>query len=172
MVLGDRPIDITLQRCWDAVSWRRRWEIAVAVRSFLDAPPTPAEARALYSQKHIDSLKSAENLERVRNALERYAPEIVSPFVHERDLYLAWSMQRSKAANGAKRVVAIVGVAHLRGIMWALTSEAGGVRFSDLVGQKNTRAWKDAEKLRGAVNLARDTLLFGGLAWAWSAWNP
>ena len=27
-MLGDRPIEITLQRAWDALSWRRRVELA------------------------------------------------------------------------------------------------------------------------------------------------
>lgn len=31
LVLGDRPIEITLQRAWDALSWQRRSELAAAL---------------------------------------------------------------------------------------------------------------------------------------------
>lgn len=31
LVLGDRPIEITLQRAWDALSWQRRGELAAAL---------------------------------------------------------------------------------------------------------------------------------------------
>ena len=32
---------------------------------------------------------------------DRY-PQLLGPLVHERDLYLAWSLKRSKAVNGAR----------------------------------------------------------------------
>lgn len=51
--------------------------------------------------------------------------QLVSPLVHERDLYLAWSLKRSKAVNGARSVVGVVGKGHLRGVCYALTHDAG-----------------------------------------------
>lgn len=51
--------------------------------------------------------------------------QLIGPLVHERDLYLAWSLKRSKAVNGARRVVGVVGKGHLRGICYALTHDAG-----------------------------------------------
>lgn len=44
--------------------------------------------------------------------------------MHERDLYLAWSLKRSKAVNGARAVVGVVGKGHLRGVCYALTHDA------------------------------------------------
>lgn len=46
---------------------------------------------------------------------ERY-PELPGPLVHERDMYLAWSLRRSKAVCGARAVVGVVGRGHLRGV--------------------------------------------------------
>ncbi len=51
--------------------------------------------------------------------------QLVAPLVHERDLYLAWSLKRSKAVNGARSVVGVVGKGHLRGVCYALTHDAG-----------------------------------------------
>ena len=52
-------------------------------------------------------------------------PQLVASLVHERDLYLAWSLKRSKAVNGARAVVGVVGKGHLRGVCYALTHDAG-----------------------------------------------
>lgn len=49
----------------------------------------------------------------------------MGPLISERDLYLAWSLKRSKAVNGARRVVGVVGKGHLRGVCYALTHDAG-----------------------------------------------
>ncbi len=51
LVLGDRPIEITLQRAWDALSWRRRGELAAALA-----------AGALSVQRHELDLAAIERL--------------------------------------------------------------------------------------------------------------
>lgn len=51
--------------------------------------------------------------------------QLVGPLVHERDLYLAWSLKRSKAVNGACAVVGVIGKGHLRGVCYALTHDEG-----------------------------------------------
>lgn len=66
-------------------------------------------------------------------------PEIGPSLVHERDMYLAWSLKRSKAVNGCAKVVGVVGRAHLRGVMYALSSDPGQLLFKDLVGDRNNR---------------------------------
>ena len=38
--------------------------------------------------------------------------QVVGPLIHERDVYLAWSLKRSKAVNGCKRVVGVMVRAH------------------------------------------------------------
>lgn len=53
--------------------------------------------------------------------------------IHERDLYLAWSLKRSKAVNGCERVVGVMGKGHMRGVVYALTHNPGELRFKDLV---------------------------------------
>ena len=53
-------------------------------------------------------------------------PALVGPLVHERDLYLAWSLKRSKAVGGAAAVVGVIGRGHMRGVCFALTHDAGG----------------------------------------------
>jgi hypothetical protein len=47
---------------------------------------------------------------------------VVGPLLHERDMYLAWSLKRSKAVNGSGRVVGVVGKGHLRGVLYHLVT--------------------------------------------------
>ena len=46
--------------------------------------------------------------------------QILSPLLHERDSYMAWSCKRSRAVCGARAVVGVVGRAHLRGTAYHL----------------------------------------------------
>ena len=59
--------------------------------------------------------------------------QLVKPLVDERDQYLAWSLKRSKAVNGTKRVVGVLGLGHLQGVHQKMTTDSGSLRFRDLV---------------------------------------
>lgn len=87
----------------------------------------------------------------------------------ERDLYLAWSMKRSKAVNGSRAVVGVVGKGHLRGLVYALKHDQGSLRFADLVGGKNRKK----SKAEAAAALGRRVLvevaIGAGLYAAWLA---
>lgn len=48
------------------------------------------------------------------------------PLIYERDLYLAWTLKRSRAVCGQTRVVGVVGRGHLAGVMRAIASDRGG----------------------------------------------
>lgn len=63
---------------------------------------------------------------------ERENPwQVVGPLLHERDMYLAWSLKRSKAVNGSRCVVGVVGKGHLRGVLYYLVTpgSSGNLRF-------------------------------------------
>lgn len=59
--------------------------------------------------------------------------QLVKPLVDERDQYLAWSLKRSKAVNGTRRVVGVLGLGHLQGVYHKMTTDSGTLRFRDLV---------------------------------------
>ncbi|XP_028756337.1 traB domain-containing protein isoform X2 [Neltuma alba] len=123
IVLGDRPIEITLQRAWRALKWREKLSLVVSV------------VRGITSSSSISS-----------NKLE----------------YLAWSLKRSKAVNKCKKVVGVIGKGHMNGVVYALISDQGNLRFRDLVGQNpNNGGW-----IEGLLkSLIRDTII-GFLLWA------
>lgn len=78
--------------------------------------------------------------------------------------YLAWSLKRSKAVNNCKRVVGVIGKGHMNGVIYALVSDLGDLRFRDLVGKRpfgeNPNSWIQTF----LKNLVRDTVI-GVLLW-------
>lgn len=96
-------------------------------------------------------------------------PQVLAPLVHERDLYLAWSLKRSKAVNGTCAVVGVVGRGHLRGVVHALMHDSSeGLRFSDLVGGKNLRSKRAEAAGELLQRLAWDGAVGAAL---WLAWE-
>lgn len=91
--------------------------------------------------------------------------QLVSPCIHERDMYLAWSLKRSKAVNGCKTVVGVVGKGHLRGITWVMlnTAASDGLRFRDLVGRR-------PKPSRGLQKFVLETAVVTGLYIAWTTY--
>ena len=117
-------------------------------------------------QKEVETIMKSSWLDNSLLELGSRMGPFSDALLHERDLYLAWSLKRSKAVNGTKRVVGVVGRAHVPGIVYALQNDPhGAIRFSDLVGGRNTKAFKKTERIRVAAQLLRDTALFGLLAW-------
>lgn len=67
--------------------------------------------------------------------------------------------------NSCKKVVGVIGKGHMNGVIYALVSDSGELRFRDLVGQRSssneTGGWLDTL----AKNLVRDTVV-GIVLWA------
>jgi pheromone shutdown protein TraB len=119
VVLGDRPIEITIERCFDALTMQRRWELGkLLVKGMLAARNDPMDAAAF--KQLTEKLKSQAGVDAAMQVLLDTVPELLQPLLHERDLYLAWSMKRSKAVNGTSQVVGVVGKGHLKGAMLQL----------------------------------------------------
>lgn len=95
--------------------------------------------------------------------------QLIAPLIRERDVYLAWSLKRSKAVNGTRQVVGVVGAGHVKGVVWALEQDAGGdsLRFSDLVNNKNKRGTKQQQKQAAVLRLGVELVLGAVLYWAW-----
>uniref|UniRef100_A0A0E0LXL8 TraB domain-containing protein n=1 Tax=Oryza punctata TaxID=4537 RepID=A0A0E0LXL8_ORYPU len=111
LVLGDRPIEITLERAWKSLSWDEKTKLVGSL--FLGITST-SDTR-----------------------------------------FLAWSLKRSKAVNKSKTVVGIIGKGHMNGVVYALISDQGDLRFRDLVGRASSDTWASS-LIKGLV---RDTII-------------
>lgn len=97
------------------------------ISAFSSLPHTPSKT-TLSAHSHLVRVSSEhESPLKSHPPLPTHSyPELVAPLVTERDLYLAWSLKRSKAVNGASRVVGVVGRGHMRGVVYALLRDQGG----------------------------------------------
>lgn len=89
-------------------------------------------------------------------------------------MYLAWSLKRSKAVNGTKSVVGVIGKGHMRGVLYHLTNpEASrGLRFRDLVGGKNVRLNRQQQTARVLKRLALEAGAAAAFYVAWTKLFP
>lgn len=111
--LGDRPINITLQRALHGLSM---WQTLKIVWRLVSSDET-------ISVEDVEKCKQADMLEEVMQELAGEYPQFREVFVTERDLYLCHSLQvaatQHVAGDGPVRpaiVVGVVGIGHMAGI--------------------------------------------------------
>lgn len=158
IVLGDRPIEITLERAWNSLKWREKLSLVIAV------------VRGITSSSDIskNNFKASSADDRTFQLYEQLSfsyPSLLQPLIHERDTYLAWSLKRSKAVNNGKRVVGVIGKGHMNGVIYALISDQGNLRFRDVAGRRSSGDDGSNGFVAGLVkSLVRDTAI-GILLW-------
>lgn len=140
IILGDRPIEITLKRAIESLSLVQRLDLFSRLLMGLFTPQSVIVTRAEEIRTKMDALDEDVISQWTRQLTDAF-PTLASPLIHERDLYLAWSMKRSKAVNGSKNVVGVVGRGHLKGTYYALQNDKGDLRFKDLIGQRSKESW-------------------------------
>ncbi|KAJ8626450.1 hypothetical protein MRB53_019757 [Persea americana] len=128
IVLGDRPIEITLGRAWSSLKWSEKLGLVTSLLQGITSPSLSLSGSDLKDQEtDVSPFQLYEQL-------SFSYPSLLQPLIHERDTYLAWSLKRSKAVNRSKRVVGVIGKGHMNGVIYALVSDLGDLRFRDLVG--------------------------------------
>ncbi|KAF5178589.1 Trab family protein [Thalictrum thalictroides] len=131
LVLGDRPVEITLERAWNSLKWKEKLGLVVSVFRGISSPSFDT------SQSNLKEPEMGEDPFQLYEKLSVSFPSLLQPLIHERDTYLAWSLKRSKAVNNCKTVVGIIGKGHMNGVIYALISDLGDLRFRDLCGQRS-----------------------------------
>lgn len=117
VVLGDRPVSVTIARTWAALSpWDRVrfiWEMV-----FTGCTLNPDELKPLLTDLEGDAVTAA------MLAVGTAFPALLRPLLHERDEYLAYALHRLALEGGVDRAVAVVGAGHVRGVVAAWGSPA------------------------------------------------
>nr|GMC61955.1 traB domain-containing protein isoform X1 [Ipomoea batatas] len=159
IVLGDRPIEITLERAWNSLKLKEKFGLVSSVVRGITSSSSDLDIKTLqeWSSKNNNTFHLYEQL-------SFSYPSLLQPLIHERDTYLAWSLKRSKAVNRSKKVVGVIGNGHMNGVIYSLMSDQGNLRFRDLVGVRtapqNQYAWVNTI----FNNLLRDTVI-GIILW-------
>jgi len=162
IVLGDRPIEVTLRRAWDAMPVKSRW---VFTKDLVLGAQSAKGAGAAAVEAAVERLKQDDAMSSMLSSFAERFPEAMAPLVHERDMYLAWSLKRSKAVNGSSVVVGVVGRGHMRGVCYAITHDSSHLRFRDLAGSRKKEGSGPVEMAR---NVAIETGIMTALWWCWS----
>jgi pheromone shutdown-related protein TraB len=111
--LCDRDVRITLKRAWRKTTfWKKLWLSASFLTSFFD--------KSKISEEELRHLKQQDVLARLVTELGGELPELKQVLIDERDLYLAEKIKQSPG----QRLVAVVGAAHVCGILHHLDHDA------------------------------------------------
>ncbi|KAI3817947.1 hypothetical protein L1987_11749 [Smallanthus sonchifolius] len=155
VVLGDRPIEITLERAWNSLNWNEKLSL---ITSVLRGITSSEQSKINFKESTADDTDF-----QLYEQLSFSYPSLLQPLIHERDTYIAWSLKRSKAVRNSKRVVGVIGRGHLNGVIYALISDLGDLRFRDLVGERPATggSWVDTI----VKSLVRDAII-GVVIWA------
>jgi pheromone shutdown-related protein TraB len=103
VVLGDRPVEITLKRTWANLSFYEKLKFIYTLLK---------ESRLDIKEEDIESMKDTDLITATLKELSKEFPGISRPLIFERDEYLTFMLQNCQAPI----VVAVVGLGHVEGI--------------------------------------------------------
>jgi pheromone shutdown-related protein TraB len=108
--LIDRDINITLKRTWANLGlWKRSMLLSSLLVGWEDD-----KKGTVVTEKTVEDLKEPKALSEMLTELGKAVPEVKGPLVDERDQYLVSKM--TDAGSGKRKVVAVVGAAHVPGM--------------------------------------------------------
>ncbi|XP_073138086.1 uncharacterized protein [Henckelia pumila] len=152
LVLGDRPIEITLERAWTSLKWNEKLNLVYSVIRGITSSDVS-------KTKMTEESSTSDGSFHLYEMLSFSYPSLLPPLIHERDTFLAWSLKRSKAVNKSKKVVGVIGKGHVNGVIYSLISDQGNLRFKDLAGKKPYGNGSYGWIINIAKDLFRDTVI-------------
>ncbi len=111
--LIDRDINITLRRTWRNLGIWKRSQLLTSLFVGWEEDDDKQPEQTIGQQ--IEGLKEPEALSEMLAKLGKRVPQIKGPLIDERDSYLASKLV--EIGTGHKRVVAVVGAAHVPGML-------------------------------------------------------
>ncbi|MFJ7828111.1 TraB/GumN family protein [Psychrobacillus sp. NPDC096623] len=121
IVLADRNIQTTFSRIWHNLGWIGKSQLLTSVLFSIFSKDTITE-------EEMENMKSKDTLNAVLAEFTESFPKLKTPLIDERDQYLA---QKIKEAPG-KKIVAVLGAAHVPGITKEIHEEQDLVKLSAL----------------------------------------
>ena len=112
LLLADRDVKITLQRTWRGMPFWGRMKVLSQLLASLFI-------REEISKEEIEKLKESDALSEAMQMLADQSPEMKRILIDERDQFMAEKIRQSKG----KRIVAVVGAGHVRGLTAELERE-------------------------------------------------
>lgn len=174
VVLGDRPIEITVRRALDSMTtWQRLQLFGVllsgAAVSLLKRQSENGDHEASLTESH-EEWRNKHAVERFKEQLSQFG-KLKEALIDERDLFLAWSGRRSKAVNGKSMILIVVGAAHFDGVVKHVQEEASSdLRLHEIADPgKEGKSGRRSPLSSLAISLVRDTAIGLAMYGAWQA---
>ena len=115
VALVDRDINITLRRTWGSLGiWKRATLLGGLIFPSSSDDDEEDEDDGEITAAKVEALKETKALSEMLDELSRALPEVKRPLIDERDAFMISKIV--EAGRGAKRVVAVVGAAHVPGM--------------------------------------------------------
>jgi pheromone shutdown-related protein TraB len=121
LVLADRDVQATLKRTWANLSL---WDRAQITSGLVAAPFSMEEI----DEERIEQLKDQDNIGEMMHEVARQFPRVKVPLIDERDAYLMSTIQEAPG----KRIVGVVGAAHVAGMVKRLGQPADRAELSKI----------------------------------------
>ena len=129
IVLGDRPVRLTLIRAWEALNFFGKIKLVLALAWSSLRQPSVEELREWIESIMNDP--SNDILTKSIEELSQHFPAIKQTIIEERDVYMACKIVQTARIMGAgsaqdgsrRKIVAVVGAGHCPGISIMLTGE-------------------------------------------------
>ena len=117
----DREIQLTLKRAWSKTGfWGKNKMLAAMVSSIF--------VKEKLSKEEIEKLKEKNALQNMLEELSQFMPKVKTVLIDERDRFLATKIFTSEG----KKIIAVVGAGHVKGIVSWLNSLYEGKVTTDL----------------------------------------
>ncbi len=121
VLLIDREIGVTLRRIAARLGWWQRYSLFVGLLGALLSTDK-------VSADEVERLKDGDVLETAFAEFAADRQDLYVPLIAERDDYMAAKLRLESERVGAKRVLAVVGVGHLKGLVRSLDANPGDPR--------------------------------------------
>jgi len=154
MILGDRPVTLTLTRAWESLRVWGKMKLMVGLLLSSLRKPNPEELREwmekiLYGDTDLMSESVTE--------LAKHFPTLAEVILKERDAYMACKLHQTcrrlmiagsrNRSNRRYRLVAIVGAGHVEGICKWLTAGGSLTTISTVASSSSTASTKSTNDI-------------------------
>ena len=153
LILGDRPLRITLVRAWESLSWWGKVRVLAGLAWNSIRRTDPNELRE-WMQKILMEGETDVLTESIAE-LRKHFPTLERVILQERDAYMACKLYqtcRMLPRQYNHSIVAIVGAGHVTGICQWLTNTTTNKSPEEILeGLVQTKKWGDAPSVRPLV---------------------
>uniref|UniRef100_A0A0D6QV94 TraB family protein n=1 Tax=Araucaria cunninghamii TaxID=56994 RepID=A0A0D6QV94_ARACU len=156
VILGDRPVQITLRRTWATMSlwYKAKFLFSTVFQAML--LPSAEELN-----KMMTELGDVDMLTLVIQEMSKKFPSLIETLVHERDLYMSSTLL--KVASEHNSVVGVVGKGHLAGIKknWKQPVSVSSLLEVPVVKSSSGKLWTAVALAFGGVAIFSGLYLMG-----------